>query len=63
MNIDEINKRRELEREEIWRKEAEGQSFEEYVREKSALDVDILRKSSIFVKASNGKIVELKPKK
>lgn len=60
MNLDEIRKEKEAEREEVTRKIEAGQTFEEHIQEKSAFDLDDLRESHIIVH-SNGEDIVLVP--
>ncbi len=62
MNLDDIRKEKEAEREEVTRKIAAGQSFEEHVREKSAFDLDAIRNSRIVIH-SDGEDIVIRPKK
>lgn len=62
MNYKDIQKEKAAEREEISRKIAAGQSFEEHAQEKSLFDLEDLRNSHIVIQADNEELI-LHPKR
>lgn len=62
MNYKDIQKKKAAEREEVSRKIAAGQSFEEHAQEKSLFDLEDLRNSHIVIQADGEELI-LHPKR